>query len=235
MTRRGWDPETLLQDQNSFTRGHLPSLNGRQIASARFDWHSALSDLSKVVPANTSLQSLLGTVAPGATVSGAGGVAGGGTGASTSSVRALESGPAFELKGCTSSHDDVARLMSRLRLLNEVTRVTLTDSQKPDQGGVGSAIGTASSSPGGGSFGCGKDRPFFDAVVFFTPIPNAGPAGLASGSGSSGSPGATGSTSSTPAPGASTSTTPSGTSTTGSSSSSSSSQQVSNASSGGSK
>ena len=31
------------------------------IAAARFDWHAALSDLSKVVPANTSLQSLTGT------------------------------------------------------------------------------------------------------------------------------------------------------------------------------
>ena len=36
----------------------------RQIATQRFDWHAALSDLSKVVPANTSLQSLLGTVSP---------------------------------------------------------------------------------------------------------------------------------------------------------------------------
>src|SRR5579859_6400185 len=34
----------------------------REIASSRFDWHGALSDLSKVVPANTSLQSLVATV-----------------------------------------------------------------------------------------------------------------------------------------------------------------------------
>ena len=35
------------------------------IAAARFDWHTALSDLAKVVPANTTLQSIVGTVVPG--------------------------------------------------------------------------------------------------------------------------------------------------------------------------
>jgi len=44
----------------------------KQIASQRFDWNTALSDLSKVVPANTSLESLLGTVSPAVTVNGAG-------------------------------------------------------------------------------------------------------------------------------------------------------------------
>ena len=49
----------------------------KQLASTRFDWHAALSDLSKVVPADTSLQSLLGTVAPGVSVNGPGGSVGG--------------------------------------------------------------------------------------------------------------------------------------------------------------
>ena len=196
----------------------------RQIASARFDWHAALSDLSKVVPATTSLQSLLGTVAPGATISGPGGTAGGSSGssgASTSSVRGNEPGPAFELKGCTRSHDDVARLISRLRLINGVTRVTLTDSQKPDSAGVGAS--PAPSTPASGAVGCGKDQPTFDAVVFFTPIPNAGPSGLTS-------PSSGGNGSGAPAPGGSPST-PGGSST----GTSSSSQQVSNTSSGSAK
>ena len=194
----------------------------RQIASARFDWHSALSDLSKVVPANTSLQSLLGTVAPGATVSGPGGTASTSSGASTSTVRGFGPGPAFELKGCTRSHDDVARLMSRLRLINDVTRVTLTDSQKPDASGAG-AVGGAPSPATQGSASCGTNRPFFDAVVFFNPIPGAGPSGLTSPSS-----GAAGAGASTPG---------GGTSTTGGSSTSttSSSQSVSNNTSGSSK
>ena len=41
-------------------------------------------------------------------------------------------GPAIELTGCTKSQDDVARLMSRLRLVDGVTRVTLGNSQKPN-------------------------------------------------------------------------------------------------------
>ena len=36
----------------------------REIASSRFDWHAALEDLSKVVPTNTTLQSLSATVSP---------------------------------------------------------------------------------------------------------------------------------------------------------------------------
>ena len=42
------------------------------IASARFDWHTALVNLSKVVPADTTLQSIVGTVVPGASSGGAG-------------------------------------------------------------------------------------------------------------------------------------------------------------------
>jgi Tfp pilus assembly protein PilN len=146
----------------------------REIAATRFDWHSALSELSRVVPSNTSLQSLLGTVAPGATVTGAGGNAG----ASTASLRGAISAPAFELKGCTSSHDDVARLMSRLRLINGVDRVTLADSQKQDsaQAAASTTAVAGSASP----VGCGADHPSFDLVVFFKTLPGAGPSGVAS-------------------------------------------------------
>ena len=97
----------------------------RQIAATRFDWHAALSDLSKVVPANTSLQSLSATVSAGTGASG--GAAGG-------SVRGDINAPAFQLKGCTGSQDEVAQLMSRLRLINGVTRVTLEDSAKGERG-----------------------------------------------------------------------------------------------------
>ncbi len=141
----------------------------QQIAAARFNWYSALSDLSKVVPANTSLQALAGTVVPAATAGGSGG--GGG---STSSLRGAETGPAFQLTGCTKNQDDVARLMSRLRVINGVTRVTLSDSQKP-----GSASSTSSVSSSSGSGGCGQNGPVFDVVVFFSPVANAGADGVA--------------------------------------------------------
>jgi Tfp pilus assembly protein PilN len=141
----------------------------RQIANTRFDWHRALSDLSKVVPANTSLQTLTGTVAPGAGVQG---------GVSISLRGAIPS-PAFELSGCTSSQDDVARLMSRLRLMNGVSRVSLQDSVKSNTAQGGAAVSTAgnSVSTAGNSGGCGPNTPAFHVVVFFQPLPGAGPNG----------------------------------------------------------
>ena len=129
----------------------------RSIAAARFDWHAALSDLSKVVPANTTLQSIVGTVVPGAS-------AGSGSGGS-GSLRGDITAPAFELAGCTRSQDDVARLMSQLRLINGVTRVSFSNSQE---------------SASGSSTGCSAGSATFDIVAFFTPVPNAGAAGVTS-------------------------------------------------------
>jgi Tfp pilus assembly protein PilN len=137
----------------------------RSIAAARFDWHAALSDLSKVVPADTTLQSLVGTVVPGAS---SGGTASAGTGG----LRGAITAPAFELTGCTRSQDDVARLISKLRLINGVTRVSFNNSQ---------ATNTASATgPSGTAQGCGANAPTFSLVVFFQPVANAGPSGVTS-------------------------------------------------------
>jgi Tfp pilus assembly protein PilN len=142
----------------------------QRIAAGRFDWHGALTDLSKVMPANASLQSLLASVAPGQSASGAGGSTA--SSAVGSSVRGDINAPAFELKGCAGSQDDVARLMSRLRLINEVQRVTLEDSTK--LAGTSGASGAASpSSAAASSTGCAANAAAFDMVVFFEPIPGA--------------------------------------------------------------
>ena len=117
----------------------------KEIASSRFDWHAALSDLSKVVPANTSLQSLAATVSTNTSVANGGG--------SSGTVRGDVNAPAFSLKGCTGSQDEVAQLMSRLRVINGVSRVTLEDSSLAPSGTSGSCSG-----------------PTFDMVVFFQPL-----------------------------------------------------------------
>jgi Tfp pilus assembly protein PilN len=131
----------------------------REIASSRFDWHGALSDLSKVVPSNTSLQSLVATVSSTAS-------SGGSSAGSGGAVRSAIDAPAFELKGCTGTQDEVAQLMSRLRLINGVTRVTLEDSSKGSAG----APGTQVSSAGPSGAGCPANGPTFDMVVFFQPV-----------------------------------------------------------------
>ena len=128
----------------------------QQIASGRFDWEGALSDLSKVVPANTTLQTLAATVAPNVGASGAGGGAGSG-------IRGDVNAPAFAVKGCTGNQDEVAQLMSRLRLVNGVSRVTLQDSTASPT----SSSSSSSASPTG-SAGC--SGPTFDMVVFFQPL-----------------------------------------------------------------
>lgn len=139
-----------LQSYESFEKlAQARESTVQEIAQTRFDWHGALSDLSKVVPANTTLESLQATVSPSTNV-------GGGSG--SGSVRADIVAPAFALKGCTASQDDVAQLMSRLRLINGVSRVTLEDS-------TGTPVGTSVSPSSGGCTG-----PTFDMVVFFQPL-----------------------------------------------------------------
>lgn len=142
----------------------------QQIAAARFDWYDALSGLSRVISSGTTLQSLTGTVVPGASA-GQGSATGGG-------LRGDISAPAFELSGCETSQNQVAQLMSRLRLINGVTRVSLSQSEKAQATG---SSGTTSSQ------GCPSSDPVFDIVVFFQPVANAGATGVTSVSASTSS------------------------------------------------
>jgi Tfp pilus assembly protein PilN len=156
----------------------------RSIAASRFDWFSALADLARVVPATTSLQTLVGTVS-------AGPAAGGTTsGSAASGLRSYSPGPAFELTGCTSTQDDVARLMSRLRLINGVTRVTLGDTAKSDS----AAPTTSSSASPTSTVGCGANAPTFDMLVFFQPIAGGSAQGAATAAPQTGAPSTTATT-----------------------------------------
>jgi Tfp pilus assembly protein PilN len=131
----------------------------RQLGAARFDWHRALSQLARVMPDNVWLSSLLGTVAPGVSVEG-------GSSGSTSALRSALPGPAIELTGCTTGHDSVVRLISRLRLIDGVQRVALADSSKDVSSGGGSGGGA-----GGDCRHGHPNLPQFDLVIFFAPLP----------------------------------------------------------------
>lgn len=157
---------TRLQSYEQFEKlAETRAETVRTIAATRFDWYGALSDLSKVVPADTTLQSLTATVSP-TTAAGASSA-----GASSGNVRGDINAPAFELKGCTGTQDEVAQLMSRMRLINGVTRVTLEDSTKPNSGATGPTSSTTSTTTStGAGDGCPANGPSFDMVVFFQPI-----------------------------------------------------------------
>jgi Tfp pilus assembly protein PilN len=123
-----------------------------QLAQGRFDWEQALRDLSRALPADARLKSLKGSVSTGV---------GGGSG-----LRSARPAPAIELSGCTKTQSDVARLMSRLRVVRGVTRVALSKSERaaPQAGGSGVVVGAA----GDPNALCGNGRPpAFELVVFF--------------------------------------------------------------------
>jgi Tfp pilus assembly protein PilN len=114
------------------------------LAKARFDWEQALRDLSRALPSDVYLSSLKGSIGSG--------------GAGSSGIRSSVSSPAIELTGCTRSQDDVAKLMSRMRNVQGVTRVSLSKSEKA------AVVGdeTAAAGP------CGKGAPpSFEMAVFF--------------------------------------------------------------------
>ena len=126
------------------------------LANGRFDWADALREVSRTVPKGAWLTKVAGTVSPGVTVEGAG----------SNPLRASTPTPAIEILGCTPSHDDVARLMARLRAMDGVQKVSLSTSEKSDQGSAGGSAGSARG--GGDDCRMGSDRiPQFNMVVFF--------------------------------------------------------------------
>jgi Tfp pilus assembly protein PilN len=121
------------------------------LASSRFDWEMALRDISRAIPANVTLKTLNGSISSGA--------GGGG-----SPIRAAINSPAIEITGCTRGQKQVATLLSRLRGVDGVTRVSLTKSIKRDA----PAGGVAATDAAGLGDGCGDGRPpVFEIVMFF--------------------------------------------------------------------
>lgn len=164
----------------------------KSLATSRFDWDRTLRQLSKVIPSNVWLSSFLATVTPDVTVDG------GGTTGDTGNIRQASQTPAIEMVGCTTSQDEVARLMTRLRLMTGVDRVVLSSSEKS------TATTTAASTPasgadsagGGGSGDCRNGSshfPQFSMVVLFEAPPAPAPAGgAAAAGGATGTPAAAG-------------------------------------------
>jgi Tfp pilus assembly protein PilN len=182
------------------------------LAKSRFDWPRVLHDLSRAMPRSAWVQTFSGTVSPGVSAEGGGGGSG---------LRSALAVPAVELSGCATSQTEVARMMTRLRLIEGVTRVSLGSSQKADASGSTGSTG-AGGSNGSQNSGCqSANWPQFNVVLFFEnsvpATPTAPTATATAAAGTTTAPTTTGTTT-TPAAGqtATTSTTPpaSGTQTT---------------------
>ena len=130
------------------------------IAGSRFDWAHALRELARVTSGEAWLTSVTGTVSPGVSISGAGGA---------SALRGALPLPALELTGCTPTQDAVARMMSRLRQVDGVARVSLESSAKAGEGAGGGG-------PGGDCRQGSLKVPQFQMVVFLSaPTPATTP------------------------------------------------------------
>jgi Tfp pilus assembly protein PilN len=108
-----------------------------QLSSNRFDWERALSQLALAIPRNVYLLSVSATGSPNVEVEG-------GSGGGLSNVRQKSNAPAFEMVGCTYSHHAVARMMIRMRNLDDVTEVNLSKSERKAETEGGTADAQAS-------------------------------------------------------------------------------------------
>jgi Tfp pilus assembly protein PilN len=112
----------------------------RSLATSRFDWSHTLHEVARTIPSDAWLTSMRGTVSPGTSVDGG----------SNDPLRGSYPGPALELVGCTTSQDKVAAVISSLRRIDGVQRVSLSSSAKIDN--------SSGSGAGGGGTGDGDCR-----------------------------------------------------------------------------
>jgi Tfp pilus assembly protein PilN len=129
------------------------------LAESRFDWAHVMHEVGRVIPSDAWLTTLTGTVSPGISLEG--------SGSGTGSLRSALGVPALEIVGCTTSQSNVARMMSRMRLIDGVTRVALDASEKAEAAGGG-----GSSNGSGGDCRQGRTSfPKFSMVVYFAQRP----------------------------------------------------------------
>jgi Tfp pilus assembly protein PilN len=176
----------------------------QQIASlsdSRFDWERALEQLSLAIPHNVYLLNVAATASPEVEIEG-----GGGSG-DLANLRDKSTAPAFVMTGCTYSHHAVARMMTRMRNLDDVTEVNLSRSERKEDetGGSGPGVTTTDAQQSDEITDCvGSSRiTKFDILVQFggAATATADPAAAAAGAAA---PAATAGTTSATQPAAST-------------------------------
>lgn len=141
------------------------------LAASRFDWSHAMREVARVIPPNVWLTDLQGTVTPDVTLKTT-------AAAQTSSLRSALAVPAVELVGCTTDQPSVARMVTRMRLIDGVTRVALQSSVKAEVAAAGGGGATGGGAAAGGGDDCrqGVARfPQFALVIYFDQAAGAVP------------------------------------------------------------
>jgi Tfp pilus assembly protein PilN len=128
------------------------------IAKSRFDWAHVMHEVARVIPSDTHLTSLAGSVSPGANAPQGAGQA--------LALRGSNPGPAIDIVGCATTQANVSRMMSRLRLVDGVEHVTLAESAKND-----AATGGATGGGDNGECRYNDHITRFDVLVLFAAPP----------------------------------------------------------------
>jgi Tfp pilus assembly protein PilN len=136
----------------------------RTLARSRFDWSQAMHEVSRTLPSYAWLTSMRATVTPSATVEGG----------STDPLRAALATPAIELIGCTTTPQRVAAVISNLRRVDGVRRVSLSSAAKGDTAGSGAAASDGASSASGDCRHGNARFPQFSLTLFFNAPAGAG-------------------------------------------------------------
>ena len=121
-------------------RARMAQIN--TLAATRYDWERPLRQLSRAIPRNVWLLSVAGSESPGVEVDG------GGAGGDISSLRKEAQSPAFTITGCTYSQHAVARMMTRMKNLDDVTDVHLAKSARKDSSDQGGGTAITETQPG---------------------------------------------------------------------------------------
>jgi Tfp pilus assembly protein PilN len=117
----------------TLSRARVQTLDG--LIAGRFNWSLGLREVARVVPRDVDLISLAG---------------------SGGSLRAALPVPAIDLVGCAKSQSRVASLLARLRAIDGVQRVTISSSEKSENG-----------SPSDSDCRATSQMPQFQLTVFF--------------------------------------------------------------------
>jgi Tfp pilus assembly protein PilN len=151
----------------------------RQLADGRFDWERTVRELAHVLPTGVWLRDFDASVAAG------------GEASSSPAEGTAWAGPSIRLHGCAQKQPQVAVMLVRLREMQAVHDVKLTDSTRGEDSDKSQPAASDSSS--GGDDGCGahnlRANYEFNAVVEFeqtkpAPAPNAGQTPVRLGGGS---------------------------------------------------